>query len=187
MTIQAIVAYPDRIELIADIPMPVLTWGRAFVPLVKGGLGRNTPSRLLCESAHTEENRLIFPRYADRYADDYDLLIARFTVTDPARHDEMIAYTSQLAHVVSSAYIQDDLASSHAGFSAGSFQDMTRVATVDPDLWTDLFLSNAKPLDLALSRLIGRLMQYRDAVNAGDPVMLRRLLQKGREAKESVK
>jgi prephenate dehydrogenase len=112
---------------------------------------------------------------------------ARFTVTDPARHDEMIAYTSQLAHVVSSAYIQDDLASSHAGFSAGSFQDMTRVATVDPDLWTDLFLSNAKPLDLALSRLIGRLMQYRDAVNAGDPVMLRRLLQKGREAKESVK
>jgi prephenate dehydrogenase len=64
---------------------------------------------------------------------------------------------------------------------------MTRVATVDPDLWTDLFLSNAKPLDLALSRLIGRLMQYRDAVNAGDPVMLRRLLQKGREAKESVK
>ena len=112
---------------------------------------------------------------------------ARFTVTDPARHDEMIAYTSQLAHVVSSAYIQDDLASSHAGVSAGSFQDMTRVATVDPDLWTDLFLSNAKPLDLALSRLIGRLMQYRDAVNAGDPVMLRLLLQKGREAKESVK
>lgn len=112
---------------------------------------------------------------------------SRFTVTDPARHDEMIAYTSQLAHVVSSAYVQDELARSHQGYSAGSFQDMTRVATVDPDLWTDLFLANSEALDQVLSRLIGRLMQYRDAVNAGDPVMLRRLLEKGRKAKESVK
>jgi prephenate dehydrogenase len=112
---------------------------------------------------------------------------SRFVVTEPGRHDEMIAYTSQLAHVVSSAYVRDELAPSHAGFSAGSFQDMTRVATVDPDLWTDLFLENSEALDQVLSRLIGRLMQYRDAINASDPVMLRRLLDEGRRAKTAVR
>ena len=97
MTIQAIVAYPDRIELIADIPMPASASGRAFVPLVKGGAGRNTPSRLLFESAHTEENRLIFPRYADRYADDYDLLIARFTVIADGKESDGVCYVTDTA------------------------------------------------------------------------------------------
>ena len=109
---------------------------------------------------------------------------ARFVVTDPAHHDEMIAYTSQLAHVVSSAYVRDPLAAKHLGFSAGSFQDMTRVATVDPDIWTDLFLSNRDSLDAVLTRLIDRLGQYRDAIRGEDAVMLKRLLVEGRTAKE---
>jgi prephenate dehydrogenase len=107
-----------------------------------------------------------------------------FKIATPEKHDEMIAYTSQLAHVVSSAYIKDVLASDHVGFSAGSFQDMTRVATVDPDMWTDLFLSNSEALDKVLSNLIGRLFQYRDAINAKDSVTLKRLLAEGRAAKE---
>ena len=110
---------------------------------------------------------------------------ARFVVTDPAHHDEMIAYTSQLAHVVSSAYVRDPLAAKHLGFSAGSFQDMTRVATVDPDIWTDLFLSNGDALDAVLSRLIERLGQYRDAICGEDAVALRALLAEGRAAKEA--
>lgn len=109
---------------------------------------------------------------------------ARFVVTDPAHHDEMIAYTSQLAHVVSSAYVRDPLAAKHLGFSAGSFQDMTRVATVDPDIWTDLFLSNKTSLDAVLSRLIDRLAQYRDAIRGEDAVILKQLLVEGRTAKE---
>lgn len=108
---------------------------------------------------------------------------ARTVITDPERHDEMIAYTSQLAHVVSSAYVRDALSGSHDGFSAGSYQDMTRVATVDPDLWTDLFLSNSEALDKVLSNLIGRLFEYRDAINSSDAVKLRLLLQEGRDAK----
>lgn len=108
---------------------------------------------------------------------------ARTVITDPGHHDEMIAYTSQLAHVVSSAYVRDALSASHEGFSAGSYQDMTRVATVDPDLWTDLFLSNSEALDKVLSNLIGRLFEYRDAINSSDAVKLRRLLQDGRDAK----
>ena len=110
---------------------------------------------------------------------------ARFVVTDPAHHDEMIAYTSQLAHVVSSAYVRDPLAAKHLGFSAGSFQDMTRVATVDPDIWTDLFLSNGEALDAVLSRLIERLGQYRDAIRGEDAAALRALLVEGRAAKET--
>jgi prephenate dehydrogenase len=112
---------------------------------------------------------------------------ARFVVTDPARHDEMIAYTSQLAHVVSSAYVRDSLSRSHLGFSAGSYQDMTRVATVDPDIWTDLFLSNASALDAVLSRLIFRLEQYRDAIRSDDAATLRSLLSEGRAAKDCAK
>ena len=112
---------------------------------------------------------------------------ARFALAGPARHDEMIAYTSQLAHVVSSAYVQDPLSREHLGFSAGSYQDMTRVATVDPGMWTDLFLSNAPSLDAALGRLIGRLQKYRDAIGSGDASSLRQYLEEGRIAKEAEK
>lgn len=110
---------------------------------------------------------------------------ARFVVTDPKHHDEMIAYTSQLAHVVSSAYVRDELSQSHLGFSAGSFQDMTRVATVDPDIWTDLFLANRESLDAVLTRLIDRLGAYRDSIRSADAVRLRALLADGRAAKET--
>jgi prephenate dehydrogenase len=116
-----------------------------------------------------------------------DVGFARFVVADPARHDEMIAYTSQLAHVVSSAYVQDPLSCAHAGFSAGSYQDMTRVATVDPDIWTDLFLSNASALDAVLTRLVDRLDRYRAAIRSGDAATLRSLLAEGRRAKETAK
>ena len=112
---------------------------------------------------------------------------SRFVVTDPDHHDEMIAYTSQLAHVVSSAYVRDPLSASHAGYSAGSYQDMTRVATVDPDIWTDLFLFNGKSLDAVLGRLIDRLADYRNAVRDGNAAALRSLLAEGRAAKERTK
>lgn len=110
---------------------------------------------------------------------------SRFAITTPTRHDEMIAYTSQLAHIVSSAYVRDRLAASHSGFSAGSFQDMTRVATVDPGIWTALFLSNREALEDVLSRLIERLSGYLDAIRNGDAAALRTLLAEGRRAKES--
>ena len=112
---------------------------------------------------------------------------ARFVVTDPAHHDAMIAYTSQLAHVVSSAYVRDELSCSHLGFSAGSYQDMTRVATVDPDVWTDLFLSNDDCLGDVLGRLIDRLGEYRRAIAGKDAAELRRLLAEGRQVKELAK
>ena len=108
---------------------------------------------------------------------------AKCVKTTPERHDEMIAYTSQLAHVVSSAYVRDGLSKSHDGFSAGSFQDMTRVATLDPELWSDLFLSNRRQLDEVLSRLIDRLCGYRDAIRDGNAPKLKALLAEGRDVK----
>ena len=107
----------------------------------------------------------------------------RVVFTTPQHHDRMIALTSQLAHVVSSAYIQDPLAQDHVGYSAGSFADMTRVARLDPDIWTDLFLSNRDALLVTLEGLIARLDGYRAALAARDADALRALLAAGRAAR----
>ena len=107
----------------------------------------------------------------------------RVVFTTPQHHDRMIALTSQLAHVVSSAYIQDPLAQEHVGFSAGSFSDMTRVARLDPDIWTDLFLANRDALLVTLEGLSSRLDGYRAAIASGDADALRALLAAGRAAR----
>ncbi|MCE5342942.1 MAG: prephenate dehydrogenase [Eubacteriales bacterium] len=105
------------------------------------------------------------------------------TITTPENHDRVIAYTSQLAHVLSSAYIKSPTASDHIGFSAGSYRDMTRVAKLDPDMWTELFLENREPLLSEVESLIVHLTEYRDALKANDEVALRELLAAGREQK----
>ena len=115
-----------------------------------------------------------------------ELGFGRVVFTTPEHHDEMIALTSQLAHVVSSAYIQDPLAKDHAGFSAGSFYDMTRVARLNPDIWTDLFLANREALSSVLGGLVERLVAFKEALDAQDAPRLRELLDKGRAVIESM-
>ncbi len=100
------------------------------------------------------------------------------------KHDEMIAYTSQLAHVVSSSYVKNGHSSEHAGFSAGSFRDLTRVAKLDPDMWTELFIQNKDNLVGDIDTLITHLKEYRDAINDNDPKRLRDLLADGVKCKE---
>ena len=104
----------------------------------------------------------------------------------PEAHDQMIAYTSQLAHVVSGAYVKNPLAKTHKGFSAGSFLDMTRVARMNESMWTELFLENADLLLPALDDLISRLSEYRDALTSGDPAQLEPVLREGRLCKEAL-
>ena len=108
------------------------------------------------------------------------------TITTAEKHDEMIAFTSQLAHVVSNAYIKSPTAAEHLSFSAGSYRDLTRVARLNEDMWTELFLDNAEHLGFELDRLIRALEEYRDAIAAGDAETLRRLLKEGRERKEAI-
>ena len=111
---------------------------------------------------------------------------ASLSVTTGAAHDRMIAFTSQLAHIVSSAYIKSPTAAEHKGFSAGSYRDMTRVAWLNPDMWTELFLENRDNLLRELDAVIAHLGEYRAAIAQNDAPTLRRLLDEGRLRKEEV-
>ena len=111
---------------------------------------------------------------------------SRFSVTTAEQHDEMIAFTSQLAHVVSNAYIKSPTAGLHKGFSAGSYKDMTRVAWLAPQMWAELFLENKDFLMAELNTLIDNLRQYQDAMEHDDLPGLIQLLDDGRKRKEEV-
>ena len=110
----------------------------------------------------------------------------KFSITTAQKHDEMIAFTSQLAHIVSNAYVKSPTAQNHKGFSAGSYKDMTRVAWLNENMWTELFLENREPLLFELDNIISSLSEYRDAIAAGESEELRSLLKDGRIAKELV-
>ena len=108
-----------------------------------------------------------------------------FSIATPERHDEIIAYTSQLAHVVSSAFIKSPSAQKHRGFSAGSYKDLTRVAELNADMWTELFMVNADNLVFELDGVIRELERYRAALHDGDAETLHTLLEEGSKAKLS--
>lgn len=112
-----------------------------------------------------------------------DIGFASLTFSDPEEHDRIIAYTSQLAHIASSAYIKSPEALRRRGFSAGSFRDMTRVALLDEQMWTELFLADADYLTEQLEILINNLNHYLQALHGRDEERLRALLKEGREQK----
>jgi len=108
------------------------------------------------------------------------------SITTAERHDEIIAYTSQLAHVVSNAYVKSPRAEGHKGFSAGSYRDLTRVAKLSERMWTELFLENRGNLVSEIDFLIDSLTEYRDALARNDAETLMSLLREGRERKERI-
>lgn len=112
-----------------------------------------------------------------------DIGFARLTFSNPEEHDRIIAFTSQLAHIVSSAYVKSPEAQRRRGFSAGSFRDMTRVARLDEDMWTELFLADSDYLTRELDVLISHLNEYADALKKGDAQQLRALLKEGKDLK----
>lgn len=108
------------------------------------------------------------------------------TTTTAEEHDEIIAYTSQLAHVVSNAYVKSPRAEVHKGFSAGSYRDLTRVAKLSEEMWTELFMDNRENLMRELDFIINSLAEYRDALSVADRAKLKSLLREGREQKERI-
>ena len=104
-------------------------------------------------------------------------------ISTAEEHDRKIAFTSQLAHVVSNAYIKSPTALEHSGFSAGSYKDLTRVAKLNEVMWTELFLENADNLAAEIDTLIGNLQQYSTAIRERDAETLCALLKDGREKK----
>ncbi len=109
-----------------------------------------------------------------------------FSVTTAPEHDRMIAFTSQMPHIVSNAYIKSPTALSHKGFSAGSYKDLTRVAWLNPQMWAELFLDNQENILFELDYYIESLKAYREAVAAGDMESLVQLLDEGKKRKEQV-
>lgn len=108
------------------------------------------------------------------------------TVTTPAEHDRIIAFTSQLAHVVSNAYVKSPTAAVHRGFSAGSYQDLTRVARLNESMWTELFLANRDNLLYEIDTFIESLSEYRNALANNDGEELKALLRDGSDRKERI-
>ena len=110
----------------------------------------------------------------------------KFSITTAEKHDEMIAFTSQMAHVISNAYIKSPTAGQHKGFSAGSYKDMTRVAWLNPDMWAELFLENRDNLINEIDCFMRSMQQYRDALADGSRQELVQLLDEGKKRKAEV-
>ncbi len=119
-----------------------------------------------------------------------DLLLpagfGRFSITTAEKHDEIIAFTSQLAHVVSNAYVKSPTAKEHRGFSAGSYKDLTRVAWLNEDMWTELCMANRENLVKELDSMINALGMYRDALDRQDSERLRELFAEGKKIKTEI-
>lgn len=111
---------------------------------------------------------------------------ASMTLTTAEEHDRIIAFTSQLAHVVSNAYVKSPSALVHKGFSAGSYKDLTRVAWLNPDMWAELFLDNRDNLIQEIDTLMDHLREYREALAEEDQEKLVRLLAEGKKRKEEL-
>ena len=109
-----------------------------------------------------------------------------FSVTTAAEHDKMIAFTSQMPHILSNAFIKSPTAKSHKGFSAGSYRDLTRVAWLNPKMWSELFLENRENLLFELDTYIESLTAYRKALAENDETTLIALLEEGKKRKEEV-
>ena len=122
-----------------------------------------------------------------RMKDVFDAIgFTHYEVATPEKHDRIIALTSQLAHVVSSAYVKSPAAPEHRGFSAGSFRDMTRVAYLNEGMWAELFMLNRDNLRRELRGLVERLEEYDAALERGDEEALTALLRDGREKKTAL-
>jgi prephenate dehydrogenase len=135
---------------------------------------------------------IVPPNFDDiRLLDRVKILLApvgfgRISVTTAGEHDEIIAFTSQMAHVASNAYVKSPTAARHQGFSAGSYKDMTRVAWLNPHMWAELFLENREALLGELEAYIAALGAYRDALSREDRGALVALLEEGRLRKQEV-
>lgn len=112
------------------------------------------------------------------------LQFGKVVISSPQEHDRVIAFTSQLAHVVSNAYIKSPSLNRQSGFSAGSFLDLTRVAKLNEFMWTDLFMMNKGPLIDEIDAIIEKLTEYKEAMLQNNTDRLRELLREGRILKE---
>lgn len=126
-------------------------------------------------------------QYVDTLADfARSIGFGTIKITTPEEHDRMIAFTSQLPHVLACAYVLSPCCPNHKGFSAGSYRDVSRVANINSNLWSELFLDNKEPLIKELDILIENITNIVDAIKANDKQTLTNLLEQGHKVKEAL-
>lgn len=140
----------------------------------------NNASMILCKDEYTNEEAYV--KVKDFFK---EIGFPRIKESDAIEHDQVIAYTSQLAHVVSNAFIKSPTLEKRYGFSAGSFKDLTRVAKLNEYMWTDLFLLNKESLCEEIDIFMDHMEEYRQALKNEDKEELIRLLGQGRQMKEN--
>ena len=169
---------PDGVDFIGCHPMA----GKEVsgIGSAEGGLFRNTHFIITPGPRATSEHLALLRRMAVhcRFGDVIE--------TTPERHDTMIAYTSQLMHVIALSVCDNDELFACKGFEGGSFRDCTRVAALDPAMWVQLFSLNAPALTGVVRALEDRLRQYREAMEAGDREGLRAMLARASERKKRI-
>lgn len=163
------------------------TGGHPMAGLAKAGYGRAFAE--LFQGA----NMILVPTKATAEG-DLEALTALFRqvgfgtvkICDKEKHDQMIAHTSQLAHVVSNSYVKSPASLDYVGYTGGSYKDMTRIACLNEMVWKELFILNKEALIPEIDRLIGHMTELRDAIAAGEAQKLEAYLRAGREAKEAI-
>ncbi len=153
--------------------------GREFSGLSHSTVGLFERSYIILIPVHTDIESVLKLKELISYLGCDNVVISKAD-----KHDKMIAYTSQLAHIVSSSYIKNPLSALHVGYSAGSFRDMTRVAKLNPDMWTELFLENRDNLVEQIDILQQHIAEYRQAIADNDSITLNKLLTDGVIMKE---
>lgn len=177
----------EKISVIAKEQGFTFIGGHPMAGIEKSGYDASTyslfkgASMILTPEKDTDVSKILFVQEALK-----PLGFTRFQMSTPAQHDRIIAYTSQLAHIVSSAYILSPAANEHLGFSAGSFRDMTRVAKLNEYMWTELFLENKENLCDEIELLINGLTEFEEAIKSSDEEKLCSMLKKGRLRKEKI-
>jgi prephenate dehydrogenase len=168
--------FPD-LKFVATHPMA----GKEFWGINHSSASLFERSSLLIVPVRADMNDLVCVKKAFT-----DIGVANVVMTNATVHDQMIAYTSQLAHLISSSYIKSPSATNHNGYSAGSFRDLTRVAKLNSDMWSELIYDNRENVIKELNIFIENITKYRNALSFGDEKELVCLLQEGSEKKESI-
>ncbi|MCQ2377606.1 MAG: prephenate dehydrogenase [Victivallaceae bacterium] len=165
----------------------VFVGGHPMAGKEKSGFGRSTETLFSGASMLLAFEGLPEPDFLEKFKAFFLALgFTRVVPTTPEKHDRIIAYTSQLAHALSASFVCSATADEHAGYSAGSFRDMIRVASVDPGLWSDLFLDNGDFLAKEVRTLIKNLASFADALETKDRDALVALLEKGAARKAKI-
>lgn len=116
----------------------------------------------------------------------YDMGFKGVTVSTPEEHDRIIAYTSQLPHILACCYISDPDAVRHSGFSAGSYKDVSRVATINAKMWRELFLQNSDYLTGHIDMLVENLNRMKTYIDNAEGDKLEKMLDDGDKIKRRI-